>query len=637
MAELLSLSDELLQMVVQHAQWDDQFNLAISCKRLHACAVEIFQEHREYHEQFGVVHDIDPLNIITVIRLARRDPLVAWHIRKIEIYCGRENFKQWTLLNLDFGDGYETIGERFPYMKLPPTPGRSTEWHASVEDAYEQIFDYFFYHLRSFVHLNETFFTADEIIYYRERLLSAGLTPKTAQRFTRNLQGGDDGPLKVILITMCPRLLSLVSVEYSDYTVERPPPMHLLALLIEEVINTPGPQVSWPMGLNNVRHVIVKERPKPWWNVEDNLCQEYCDKPAALFFLLPSLESLAFGGPAPYQVYESWIRKRPELASHVKYLRSGDDRLDCCYPRCGCATIRSNEPMLHDETKPLCSFPQRTSLSLRRLEFAALCDEDMTVVANFFHSMPQLTELKMAIGVFLPLATGPIIDSREHSSQWNSHDYLPASIESIQLEQEEFRSDLDMKASAEAKTEDGICADEAGSSRADAVSTPRAGETDAEQIIRHLIRIASAKPTTLPPLAVLCFRRHSLLTKYNSGTRSNISLLLSQLRTLCSTNQIRLHLSRNPNTHCPACDPGRSPFASSTSRPTGDEYGDLDFTWLTLDKCRELLKTKFYDAIGRDMAEEYTRTWAGPSLYSWDAKRSAKAQGKALRHHALGI
>ena len=644
MALLESLSNEVLQMVVQYARWDDQFNLAITCKRLHDCATEILQKHRDYHEQFGVVHDIDPLNIITLLRLARQDPLIVWHIRKIEIYWGRDDFKQWTLRTFDFGEYMESIAKRLPYLKLPSISQRSTASIPDPKGQYNDIFQEFFNCLRSFKHLDESFISAEELIYFRQRLESLGLTPIDLDRLMKSLQEGKQAPLMIILITMCSRLHSLVFIEFEDYYSDRPAPLLLLSWLIEQII-APGSQLVWPMGLINVRHVSVKEHPRPWYKDSGDEGFSNCtDDRSVLLLLLPSLESCSFGELSPSWLEDSWMTSRPELASRVKYLRSGNGEADCCSFLQACPELQSIEISGRKKMEILGKFPERTRLSMRRIECTAVCENGKTILANLFRDMPQLSEIKMTIKSFLSLPMGPSTDSSEDTSRWTPDRYLPPSLQSIQLEPEEYRyydswshgadsdtedsADSDTEDSADSDAEDSTEADAGADTRADAEATPRAHESEAPRLIQHLLHIASAKPTTLPRLTTLCFRDLSSLTEHNSATMAAMSAPLSELHTLCNTNQIKLHLSTIPSTYCSACDPKRLPFVTSTPRPTGDEFGDLDFTWFTPERCAERLATKSCVEIGRELCEEYTQTWAGPSLFSWESKRKGMAQGR---------
>ena len=629
-----SLSNEVLQMVVHHTRWDDQFNLAITCRRLHDCATEVLQEHRDYHEQFGVVHDIDPLNIITVLRLARQDPLIAWHIRKIEIYWGRDEFEQWTIRTFDLGVHMKT--KRPPYLKLPSISQRSTASIPDLKGKYYEIFEEFFNCLRSFKHLDESLISAEELIYFRQRLESLGLTAMDLERLMKSIQEGDQAPLLIILITMCSHLHSLVFLEFEDYYSGRPAPQLLLSWLIERII-APGSQLVWPMGLINVKHVSVKEHPRPWWyDSEDEGFSNCTDADVVLLLLLPSLESFTMGGMEPYWIDQSWIKKRPDLASHVKHLRSGDYRADCCSLLQACPEVQSIQISGCKKRQILSAFPERTRLSLCRIECAATCHKDNNILADLFRGLPQLSEIKITTRSFLSLAAGATIDSSEDPSRWSPDSFLPPSIQSIQIEDEQDHYedisrlnsvDSDAEDNAEAEAEDKTRADEEDSSDSSAEETPRANENDADRIITHILHIASAKTQTLPRLTNLCFRNLPSLTEHSLVTMATISSSLSRLHTICQKNQITLHHLASPDRYCPACDPSKIPFVASTPRPTGDEYGDLDFTWFTPERCAEQLATKSCRKIGRELCEEYTRTWAGPSLFSWESKRKGTVRG----------
>ena len=164
MANLLALADELLRSIIRFTPPEDIVNLACTNKRLLNCSTGYLQRHRELYAKFRVVHDRDPLSIVNTLRAAIRNPSIAWHIRKIEIWGARPDFSFWRPYKLDAG----AVGTH-PYYDGPT-------WEYG-EEGFE-IFAAFFKRLRDFTHTDRSFFAPEELTDYRERLEALGLGQK---------------------------------------------------------------------------------------------------------------------------------------------------------------------------------------------------------------------------------------------------------------------------------------------------------------------------------------------------------------------------------------------------------------------------------------------------------------------------
>ena len=599
MAYLLTLPNEVLETLIRQTNWEDQLPFATVCKRLFDCAAPILQIHREYHSRFKLVHDRDPLGIITALRLARQDPLVAWHIRKIEIFWGRDNFEQWTLRTFDFASDsmYDAswLTSKYPHIKFPPLPEIPPE---EVTWQYDEIFRHFYRHIRNFTHLDEAFFLIEELVYFHRRLEDLGLDGEDVEEWMTSLKAGSDEPLKMILITICPRLTSLVYVEYEDYYSNRTPPLQLMSQVIKLMV-APTSDLSWPIGLSNIRRVNVQERPKPWWNAENEGSSNTTRGETTLLLFLPRLESLEFGMMQYTDEFtETWEDEWPHLRSTVKHLYcSEDDHGLCCELLKYCPELQSINIGWDTPNALLRDFPEGAKNSLEHVECAveSTVIQDQAGLANLLRNMPRLTKLTMTHESFMFLVACPEACNHHIDRFHTPTSHFSPSIQTIMVQPapDEYQS-VSPNLYHQKST------------------TVYHGESRDDRIIRHLLALAQAKPKTLPNLVHICFGHSASFIEDDDDAAPLQTRILTpqvvELQNVCASNEIQLHLSSFPNSNCcPACKP-QDRFVHSEPIPA-DEYGELDFTWFTVDHCAELLHGKTEEALGRQLAGNHV--WTG--------------------------
>ncbi|KAK1639223.1 hypothetical protein BDP81DRAFT_198917 [Colletotrichum phormii] len=168
---LTLLPAELLVDIIEHVDVASHLNLACTCKKIAKCSAGILRRHRKAHNQYGVVSDLQPATMPTLLRniVTHRDPLITCHIRSLEIWGRRRFWEDWRPFMLQ-------PRERFDEDALP------LEWLFEDEERAE------------YMRLFEDMFHPD---HYDTCMAK------------QQLDEGKDGILKVLLTAICPRLNSV--------------------------------------------------------------------------------------------------------------------------------------------------------------------------------------------------------------------------------------------------------------------------------------------------------------------------------------------------------------------------------------------------------------------------------------------
>ncbi|KXH40927.1 hypothetical protein CSIM01_08414 [Colletotrichum simmondsii] len=96
------LPSELLIDIIEHVDVASHLNFACTCKKIAKCSAGVLRRHRETHDKYGVISDLQPATIPTLLRdiVMHKDPWIAWHIRSLEIWGSRRFWEDWRPFNL---------------------------------------------------------------------------------------------------------------------------------------------------------------------------------------------------------------------------------------------------------------------------------------------------------------------------------------------------------------------------------------------------------------------------------------------------------------------------------------------------------------------------------------------------------
>ncbi|KAL6413937.1 hypothetical protein AUP68_03469 [Ilyonectria robusta] len=174
---IVELAPELINRIMDFVPVESHFNFATTCSFIANCSKDILQRHKAAHKTYGVSSDLSPLTIPTLLRSAfgLEDPLLVWHVRSLEIWRDRSDWKDWGFFDLNQ-----------PYCREKAEP---VSWYPETGEI-----DKYFAVVRGFI--------SDDILDLARSQIS----------------DGKDGFLKMLLIAMCPRLrdLKFITRAYHD-------------------------------------------------------------------------------------------------------------------------------------------------------------------------------------------------------------------------------------------------------------------------------------------------------------------------------------------------------------------------------------------------------------------------------------
>lgn len=195
---------EIITLVFDHLDYESHFDFAATSKFIYSCAGLLLGRHQRAHHEYAVASDLDPVTVPQLLRFAVRGSLEAWHVRDIELWHSRREWNEW-----------------LPMTKHEPPHDANVEGteRGHVDSDEEGPLDPF----DRAVSPTQWEYQPGEIstylnIFRGELQMSDDQVDLTMEQ----LFGGDDGPLKVLLIALCPRIRNLKVVRgYSFVWVHR--------------------------------------------------------------------------------------------------------------------------------------------------------------------------------------------------------------------------------------------------------------------------------------------------------------------------------------------------------------------------------------------------------------------------------
>lgn len=258
---ITTLSTELIDHIIDYIPYESQVDFARSCKRLADCSSRVLKRHQEAFKKYRVASDISPVTIPTLLRsvFGRADPILAWHVRSIEIWYDRTSWLDWKSLRFD-----QPLHEEDSDMDADST---SWKWQDDeLTEYFEDIEDQFVAMMGG----------GDEDIYIEAR---------------EQFEDGLDGILKALLIAYCPRLRD---VKFITHEHKGKSTLGWLKRLIQGSILH---GVHWPPGLCNVQNVAVGVESDTWMTTRhtdsaDQVPLDGTDKSMEIFSALMRLPRL---------------------------------------------------------------------------------------------------------------------------------------------------------------------------------------------------------------------------------------------------------------------------------------------------------------------------------------------------------
>ena len=102
-SSITDLSTELIYLIFEFVPPESHLDFACTCKRIADCSSNILRRHQDAYSKYRVASDISPTTMPTLLRsiFGRADPILAWHVRSIEIWDDRMKWSDWKDVRFD--------------------------------------------------------------------------------------------------------------------------------------------------------------------------------------------------------------------------------------------------------------------------------------------------------------------------------------------------------------------------------------------------------------------------------------------------------------------------------------------------------------------------------------------------------
>ena len=256
---ITSLSTELIYHIIDFVPPESHLDFACTCKRLAECSSKVLKRHQEAYSRYRVSSDILPTTIPTLLRsvFARADPILAWHVRSLEIWYDRTSWLDWKPLDFD----QQLHGEDMDLDSVLWQWGDDelSEYLGDIENQFDALVD-----------------SGDE-------------DARTDAR--EQFEDGVDGFLKMLLIAYCPRLqdVKFITQEHRDKST-----LGWLRRIIQGCILCGS---HWPPGLSNIHEVAVGVESDTWMSQEQPEGQDPVNRSMETFstlLRLPRIQSMYY-------------------------------------------------------------------------------------------------------------------------------------------------------------------------------------------------------------------------------------------------------------------------------------------------------------------------------------------------------
>ncbi|KAG8677419.1 hypothetical protein FPOAC2_03546 [Fusarium poae] len=210
-ASLLSLSPELIFQIVDHTNCPSTiFTLALTCSALHRQCQPALKQHHDAYNKYRITSDLSPETVLHLLRDGPTAEIERWHVRELEIWGSREGWEDWRSWDPKLPGSYG-LAEEAPSrsalsaQELQTCTRKMTDWWERSEDQIDML--------------------------------------------QRNLQGGRDSMLKMLLVASCPRLHS---IRFAKRPNDCLAVLSWIAMAIEWCIHD-----KWPPGFESLQNMAV--------------------------------------------------------------------------------------------------------------------------------------------------------------------------------------------------------------------------------------------------------------------------------------------------------------------------------------------------------------------------------------------
>ena len=276
------LTTEVVHQIIERIPPASHLDFACTCKQFFRCSSDILERHHVAHGKYNISSDIDPVTVPTLLRSAfgYHDPVLAWHVRSLEIWYDRKDWSEWKPLKFDIPIDQDTTASPTAWKYIP---GEIDDYLKPLEQG------------------------------------CAGPTLTRIIETRSDIENGIDAYLKAILIANCPRLQDVKFVMPGRHEVQGYSCIGYLGVLIDQAHNK---RTSWPPGLQHLENIAVGVTSETWMDSAFHpTTQAFNTVILARFFSLPSIEKIYFKDLVSQESDRTpWETLLPAESSSLKHL-----------------------------------------------------------------------------------------------------------------------------------------------------------------------------------------------------------------------------------------------------------------------------------------------------------------------------
>ncbi|KAF5021353.1 hypothetical protein F66182_6621 [Fusarium sp. NRRL 66182] len=205
------LSTELILQIIDYVPPSSYLDLALTCSTLHHRCRPVLDHHLAAHAEYRVASDLEPETVPYLLRDTIKSRIEKWHVRELEIWGSRQAWREWRPWALD----------------LP-------ELHHFAEASTAR----------------QSWETRDMQIYIQKAQQWWDLSDDDFDQVRQDIESGQDGFLKTLLIASCPRL-------HSIRFVKRGQDPHTTLHWITRAVRWSKKSGRWPPGFESLRDMAV--------------------------------------------------------------------------------------------------------------------------------------------------------------------------------------------------------------------------------------------------------------------------------------------------------------------------------------------------------------------------------------------
>ncbi|KAF5963803.1 hypothetical protein FBULB1_13171 [Fusarium bulbicola] len=247
--------NELILQILEYGPPSAYLDVALTCTALHHQCRKLLDLHREADAKFRIISDLCPETVVNLLKDTKMARIERWHVRELEIWGSRKDWEDWR-----------------PWVpKLPRTCGLADDPPIRHGLDLQDIQRY----IRTALEL----WTFPEFEWYSGWEFDS-------EAVQRDLEAGQDGFLKLLLIATCPRLHSL---RFAKRRLDPHTTLEWMAYVINKDSNF---TCNRPQGFKSLKSIAVGIE-SDQRRLNDESVHRYLGDFVALLYI-PNLERLYF-------------------------------------------------------------------------------------------------------------------------------------------------------------------------------------------------------------------------------------------------------------------------------------------------------------------------------------------------------